>query len=783
MNTGHDFPAFLAALVVNCTTCIVFLLFFLCAKGRFPQVYMNNARSEQDSPPGLSTAPFVPGSGFFGWASASWRCTSEQAEETIGLDNAMFLEFLKLSLHIVLLLAVPLVFMLAPLHVFFGGGSADLHYDVLAMTGIQNVLQGSNIYWVHAGIVWYVIIVVQMMVYQAQQRFLPRRFRWLKRLPPPSGCTVMVEGIPSRYCSESALHSYFSEMFPASSIASTYVAKDTTQLQKLLAKLKNATLAMERAAHAVHTDEQQGEGADSVAAARNQEVQQQREQVVEDLKAEVEQKRGELEEKAQRVDKLLLRQLKAGAEAPTGNEEAMLGESPYSSSGFVTFKEEREAMLLLNMQCSEDQKEFMMSAPPDPSDVIYSDLLHSNASRETRQFFGNLSMVAILAVSLPAVTAMAYYTRIDVLKANFAFIRVFCNAQPKIEHILRGLLQTAALAVWASFLPTVLMWVLYRFFPMRAHAWAQVKLQRYYFWMMVTFFILVTAVGSNPAALIGQLVASPLKIFGLLGDNLPKSSDFYLFWITIQWVPVCAELARYPTLMTFLMYRVSYDEDVAIELSEPEDQEFYGLGGRSARNAIQLAVALIFSSLTPMILVVSVLDFVLRCTTYGYLLVFAETRKPDLGGVGWVLTLRQVQQSLVIYWVLMIGVLAHSESGMGPVLLAAPAIFYWAYKYSLFHTSLRWESLPFHWVCSDKYLDKEAVNKVRAASRENYYQDELRPPGQRPSLRKQGSRGAGGAAAIASLAAVRQRRNSRSSLSAAQASQAVSQAASSEGAA
>ena len=87
------------------------------------------------------------------------------------------------------------------------------------------------------------------------------------------------------------------------------------------------------------------------------------------------------------------------------------------------------------------------------------------------------------------------------------------------------------------------------------------------------------------------------------------------------------------------------------------------------------------------------------------------------------MTLNQLQQALLIYWILMVGVIAHRAKSIGPTLLAAPSLFFGLYMYSRFQTALRWESLPFHWVCSDKYLDTDALIKTKEASRESYYQD------------------------------------------------------------
>ena len=98
------------------------------------------------------------------------------------------------------------------------------------------------------------------------------------------------------------------------------------------------------------------------------------------------------------------------------------------------------------------------------------------------------------------------------------------------------------------------------FFPMRAHAWAQVHLQRYYYWMMVLFTILVTAVGNNPAVVLEQIAEAPFSIFRLLAYSLPQASNFYVNWITCQWVPVFMDLSRYQVLTKYMLFSKAYEQ-------------------------------------------------------------------------------------------------------------------------------------------------------------------------------------------------------------------------------
>jgi len=196
----------------------------------------------------------------------------------------------------------------------------------------------------------------------------------------------------------------------------------------------------------------------------------------------------------------------------------------------------------------------------------------------------------------------------------------------------------------------------------------------------------------------------------------------------MQWTCMAIDALRYSNLLTYLIKSRSYDRERAIELSEPEDTDYYGIGGRASRFTLMLVVGLVFSTLSPCILVLCFFDAFLRRVIYGYLLVFSETRKPETGGDTWVLCLNQVQQAMIIYWALMIGVIAHHTDGSGPVLLALPSILFYGYTYWRFHTGLRWETLPFHWVCCEKYLKGAEAGKMREASQDSYMQDELREP-------------------------------------------------------
>merc|ERR1719163_327588 len=118
-----------------------------------------------------------------------------------------------------------------------------------------------------------------------------------------------------------------------------------------------------------------------------------------------------------------------------------------------------------------------------------------------------------------------------------------------------------------------------------------------------------------------------------------------------------------------------------------------------------MIIAVIFCSLSPFITVLAFINFFVCRLVYGYLMIYAETHKPDLGGVFFISSLKHLQGCLFIYIVLMAGVLHHrgkqlGNTAFGPGWLASISLIYYGWAWYRFN-KLRWETLPFEEVVAD----------------------------------------------------------------------------------
>ena len=157
-------------------------------------------------------------------------------------------------------------------------------------------------------------------------------------------------------------------------------------------------------------------------------------------------------------------------------------------------------------------------------------------------------------------------------------------------------------------------------------------------------------------------------------------------------------------------------------MSEPEDQDYYGIGSRSARFAINLCVGIIYGTMSPPINLLCFIEFLICRVVYGYLTPFAETKKPDLGGVFWVHKLKHVFVGCMIYSIVMTGVLLGRATTNGPGLIAAPSIFYVMHSMRTFERAFCWEKLPFDELKNGKSAGSQSQPTVQKKAIGEYVQ-------------------------------------------------------------
>ena len=426
-NADDDIYAFISALIANVITITGCVVVFMALRPRFPQIYSNNVVGKDPC------APVTPPEGMFGWASAAWYTPTEESAKGIGLDNAMLLQFTELCMRILLIIGIPLVCIEGPLNMFFGGNAAGLDY--MSYLSFGNVEVGHPwLYYVHACFVWFVVLTVQINVYAAQTKFLKLRYEWLKGLPELRSTTLLVETIPEKHRSDANLKKFFENMMGAGSVNACNVVKDTTELYKRVQQKDALSLQLEE---------------------------------VGDDRSKVPQLEADI--KQANEDIVALRTaVRAQATKTVDNADGEKVPDPVNlSKAFVTFKQPRQAQICLNLQFNSDSGVLCTSVPPEPRDLLWNDLTADPTVQAARDVIGYALIVGLYFAYMPLVIGIS----------NVAGA---VDMGP-MQSLWEGLAPTMGLQIMVGFLPTILLLIFRSFFILKADAWSQTRLQKFYF--------------------------------------------------------------------------------------------------------------------------------------------------------------------------------------------------------------------------------------------------------------------------------------------------------------
>jgi hypothetical protein len=710
-NSCDDMHTILTSVAFNLFMVTLYLAAFFALRRGFPLVYSYNTLMEPPKAPDAESSHF------------GWALTLDEVAEASTLDAAMLVEFCNLGMRIAASIGVPLCIVLIPIFSTFGEedeaslencplGASSLHY--MSMNSLPS---GSRLFWLEAFLVWAVVLVVQACVVRAQERFMVRRANWLKAQAKPRATTLLVSNIPPRYRSDAKLKEYFERLFPNGVVERVYVAKHVDRLMELTSELEHAK---QQHHEALYEWKQYNfepnrqpliplylrnplEGAATVGA----------------------------------VD--FFRKLMSDLEEQISDERkrAVSDNSAFGSEGFVTFCSRRDSEMTLRLNLENSTEFFTMDYPPDPSDVRYSDLLEDPGTRRAKHVLGYV-LIALLFISFfPVISGLAFILNLENIR-NIGVIQYILVHLPLVQSLLEGVFATLALSLFMGFLPTILRAIISSCFSLKAEALSQYYLQQWYFWFQVVFVLLITAVGSSILQRVSDLTEHPAEVFNILAQNLPYTTRFYIDFTVLQWATNMLNITRYVNLCKFMGLRAVCEEDRAKELAEPEDEDYHGIGSRSARLTLILVVGLVFCTLCPVILIATFCFFFVCRFVYTYLMVFAETEKVDLGGYFWCLQLHHVQLCMPIYIFTMAGVLFHKAAHNGPGIVALSSLLYLGYSYVYQFNALNWENLSFADVAE---MERTRPFGADAPEKGCYVQKDLFPEGDDTKMKQLGISG------------------------------------------
>jgi len=610
----------------------------------------------------LYDADDAVGPSMFKQLRSTWSLQDEHVIQVAGLDACMHLQFQALALKVLVSLMVIIV-VLCPVHKaassnkteFFAAISWTVHEDRY------------SVLWLHCVTVWFVVLVATRHLCKAQERFLPLRYAWLRRLRPPQATTVIVEGIPASLRTDARLGAYLASLFSEEAILRSYVVRKSKRLESKLSRLEYAERKFNQAITRLDKDVD-GE---------------QLKNIQEEL---------------------------AGESARVARAADFFDPEVCANAGIVTFRTYRDVRLALREQLSTDRFTLSMKVAPAPEDIWYDSLQMPESVARNRS--GWMCILGLFAAFAPLVVFVSSLVRLDTLEKMAPVLAELKRDAPVFASMLEGILATGALNAMMASTPLIFYLVCRSFFRPLSYSDVQLRVQNLYFTFLVFFVLLVTAFTQGVLSTLWLVAQQPAYIVSLLANSLPLASHFYVNYVTVGCLSCTYELIRFFPLLKFLSLKEIVGEKEAKQKAEFESVEF---GSRVGKSTMMLVISIVFCSLCPVILIVGSIYFFQERVSHGYLCYYAEPKQPDLGGRFWVQALLQVHCGLVIYILLMVGVVG--ASGIEFVICLMPSLLVVANSWHHLVNTFLWECLPL-----DGVLDQDSYSPASSSGQEKLYE-------------------------------------------------------------
>lgn len=175
-----------------------------------------------------------------------------------------------------------------------------------------------------------------------------------------------------------------------------------------------------------------------------------------------------------------------------------------------------------------------------PEEVIWASLKINWASRVVRNIATSAFVFALIIFWAIPVAFVGAISNISALsqgtpgkKPLLPWLSFINKIPPSILGLVQGLLPSVLLAVLMALLPIILR-KMAKLAGKPSLASVELRVQNTYFLFQVIQVFLVTTITSAASASVVAIISNPSSVTSLLGQDLPKASNFYISYFVLQ---------------------------------------------------------------------------------------------------------------------------------------------------------------------------------------------------------------------------------------------------------
>ena len=349
---------------------------------------------------------------------------------------------------------------------------------------------------------------------------------------------------------------------------------------------------------------------------------------------------------------------------------------PLMNSAFVQFNHQVAA----HMACQSVSHHTPNQMAPRVVEISPDDVIWDNMSIKWWESYLRTSVVVVVIIGLVIgwafpVTFTGLLSQISYLADKFTWLKWLLRLPYWVRSIIQGILPQALLGLLLILLPIILR-LLAKTQGNYTGMAVELSVQQYYFFFLFVQVFLVVSISSGISAVVQEISHSPQQIPSVLASNLPKASNYFFSYLLLQALSTSAgALVQGLNLIKWFILAPLLDStarqkwrrqtnlpDVQWGSFFPVYTNFACIGQSTpmlmrspCRSITDLMLGLIYSVISPLILVFNIITFSLFWLVYRYNTLYVTKFRFDTGGLLYPTAINQMFTGLYFMELLLIG--------------------------------------------------------------------------------------------------------------------------------
>ncbi|KAL7270544.1 hypothetical protein RUND412_006744 [Rhizina undulata] len=341
---------------------------------------------------------------------------------------------------------------------------------------------------------------------------------------------------------------------------------------------------------------------------------------------------------------------------------------PLMNSAFIQFNHQVAA----HMACQSVSHHVPLQMAPRQIEVSPDDVIWGNMKMTWWQRYIRVAAIylatggLIIGWAFP-VAFVGLVSQIDYLTNLFKWLAWLNRLPQAVLGLISGVLPPLGLAILMALLPIILR-TFARIQGCHTGMAVERSVQGMYFAFLFTQVFLVVSISSGITAVIKEILDNPVSAPTILAQNLPKSSNFFFSYLLLQAFTVSGgALLQIGTLVVSFILSPILDKTArekftrATTLSEMKWGTFFPVYTNLA------CIGLVYSVISPLILVFNILTFSLFWVVYRYNLLYVNNHRFDTGGILFPRAINQLFTGIYVLEVCLIGLFLLVRDSQGRV--------------------------------------------------------------------------------------------------------------------